>query len=84
MPTYHIRKSPGRFIAATLYFNNLDFSLVFTMIRKQKFYGVEETVSGELGEVVLDQSVQTRLYFYHLCVNLKLGLEQIQKSLACF
>lgn len=54
------------------------------MIRKQKFYGVGEIVSGELGGAVLDQSVQTCLYCYHLCVNLKPGLEQIQKSLACF
>lgn len=42
------------------------------MIRKQKFYGVGEIVSGELGGAVLDQSVQTHLYCYHLCVNLNL------------
>lgn len=54
------------------------FSLLFTMIRRQKFCGVWEIVSGELGASVLDQSVKTNLCCYHLSANLKLGPEQIQ------
>lgn len=49
MLTHQVKKSQGRFTAASEYFNSLDFSLLFTMIRRQKFYGVWEIVSGELG-----------------------------------
>lgn len=49
MLTCWVKKCQGRFTAASECFSSLDFSLLFTMIRRQNFYGVWEIVPGELG-----------------------------------
>lgn len=54
--------------AASESFNSLDFSLLFTMIRR----GVGNNFWG-FGGSVLNKSVQAHLWCYHLSANLKLG-----------
>lgn len=72
------KKCQGRFTAASEYFNSLDFSLLFTMIRRQKFYGVWQIVSGELGGGRVGSiCTNPSMLLYHLNANLKLGPEQI-------
>lgn len=43
-------KHKGRSTAASEYFNSWDFLLLFIMIRREKFCGVWEIISVELGE----------------------------------
>lgn len=63
-------KHKGRFTADSEYFNIWGFSLLFIMIRREKFYGVWEIIS--MGEC-----------FGWICANPSVLLARQSKSKAC-